>query len=314
MSDSPVSISVVLPTHNGESLLRRALRPLVTQTLPASEYEVIVVDNGSTDGTRAILDEFSRMHGVLHLQESRLGAAVARNTGWRAARGEWVAFVDDDVSVPPDWLESILESIASSDATVACVGGPVRPIWEASRPPWLHDGLLWSLSIIDWGDMRRELVDVPQEWLVSANMAVRRDTLQELGGFHPDLDKIGDRHLGNGETHLQRRLISAGHVCIFDPEVSVEHCVRATRLTQAWFLSRCYQQGLSDFAVGLIDSNIGMWRRCYTAAGMMFRLTGSGRNLAVLLTATEDPSEFRRKCHLVVKAGYIAGLMGALGR
>ncbi len=314
MSNNPITISVVLPTHNRGSLLRETLDALVTQTLPKSEYEVIVVDNRSTDETREILDEFSRAHSLIYLYEARLGAAVARNTGWRAAQGRWVAFVDDDVLVPPNWLESIRSVFDSAARTPACAGGPVRAIWEASRPKWLHDDLVLPLAIIDWSNAAKELTDVSKEWLVSANMAVSRDVLEHLGGFHSQLDKVGRRNLVNGEIHLQKRLIRAGYHCIYDPQISVRHHVRASRLTQAWFIDRYYHQGLSDFAVDLIETKFAVWKRLYTALGMICRLFGSPRNLYLLLRKTEDSVAFKEKCYLVVKVGYIAGLLGALRR
>jgi glycosyltransferase involved in cell wall biosynthesis len=314
MLNNPATISVVLPTHNRGNLLRETLRALVAQSLPKSAYEIIVVNNRSTDCTREILQEFADTHGIKHIDEEKLGAAIARNTGWRAAQGSWVAFMDDDVLVPPTWLESIRSAVESSSDKLACVGGPVRPILQGSQPSWMHDELNWPLAIIDWGDHRKEMQDIFTEWLVSANLAVSRDVLEELGGFHPGLDKVGRRNLVNGETHLQKRILDAGYRCVYDPHVCVRHHVTATRLTQSWFIDRYYHQGLSDFAVDLIETRFGLWHRFVLALGMTFRVLGSRGNLSRLLKSTEDPEEFREKCYLIVKFGYVAGLVGALKR
>ena len=156
MSNNSIAISVVLPTHNRGNLLRETLNALVAQSLPKSMYEIIIVDNRSTDGTRKILEEFADTHGITHIYEEKLGAAIARNTGWRVAQGRWVAFMDDDVLVPKNWLESIRSAFDSADGELACVGGPVRPIMQGSTPSWMHEELNWPLAIIDWGDRRKE--------------------------------------------------------------------------------------------------------------------------------------------------------------
>jgi GT2 family glycosyltransferase len=158
------------------------------------------------------------------------------------------------------------------------------------------------------------LIDISAEWLVSANMAVARDVLEEFDGFHVRLDKVGKRDLVNGETHLQRRLLKAGLRCAYDPNISVGHHVPVSRLTKKWFVRRYYYQGVSDFAVDLIDRRLGLLQRLYKAVGMTTRLLGSKRNRHLLFNEFDDPELFREKCYLVVKFGYIAGLLGALRR
>ena len=314
MSADELMISVVLPTHNRGELLRKAIQSLIDQSLPAARYEVLIVDNASTDGTKQVVETFARRHNVRYLHEPRLGAARARNTGWQGAKGALVAFVDDDVVVPRNWLASIARAFERADRAPACVGGPVRPIWEAERPSWFHDELLWPLAIIEWGKEKKDLTDTAREWLVSANMAVSRSVLEELGGFHVRLDKVGKRDLVNGETHLQRRLLRAGYRCAYDPDIAVSHHVPASRLTKKWFLRRYYFQGVSDFAVDWIDKRMGILERLYLAAGMSARVLGAKRHRSLLFSDFDDPELFKEKCYLVVKLGYIAGLLGALRR
>jgi glycosyltransferase involved in cell wall biosynthesis len=99
-------VSVIVPTYNRASLLKRLLESLREQTYPADKFEVLVVDDGSTDETPQVVEEFARSapFAVRYFRQPRKGPAAARNLGIQQSRGEIVAFVDSDVTVAKDWL------------------------------------------------------------------------------------------------------------------------------------------------------------------------------------------------------------------
>ncbi|MEE8471432.1 MAG: glycosyltransferase family A protein [Dehalococcoidia bacterium] len=99
-----IRVSAIICTHNRSDYLRQAIQSLADQTLPTEQYEVIVVDNGSTDNTRAVVEGFDHIANLRYVYEPILGLSQARNTGWQNARGEYIAFMDDDaIGYPTSW-------------------------------------------------------------------------------------------------------------------------------------------------------------------------------------------------------------------
>jgi glucosyl-dolichyl phosphate glucuronosyltransferase len=116
-------ISVVICTRNRARLLNRALISLVEQAFPRRDYEILVVDNQSTDRTYEIVKQFQEK-GVRYLREDRIGSSVARNTGWSNAAGRYIAFFDDDGIASPEWLAAIREGFSSGPPLVGVIRTP----------------------------------------------------------------------------------------------------------------------------------------------------------------------------------------------
>jgi glycosyltransferase involved in cell wall biosynthesis len=306
------ALSVVLCTHDRAGYLRKALASLASQTLARDRFEVVVVDNRSTDATSAVVEEFTTTLDVRRVYEPTLGLCHARNTGWRAARAAWIAYFDDDAVADPGWLAAIHDAFAA-DPALGAVGGPVRPIWEAPRPPWLTDEVARALTIIDWGDAHT-IDDVRAEWLAGANMAVPRAVLAEVGGFHPGLDRVGHNMLSSGDVFLQQRVLERGYRIRYEPAAAVGHVVPASRLTKRWFIRRYYWQGISDAVMQLIQQDPSWRRRARLAAGKLARLLRSPRQLRALVRRTNDPHAFEEACWAWITVGQIAGLAGAARR
>jgi glycosyltransferase involved in cell wall biosynthesis len=302
-------VSVVIPTHNRSDLLGSSIRSALEQQLPLERYEVIVVDNASTDATRRIVERFQQDPRVRYVHEPRLGLSHARNTGWRAANGPIVAFLDDDAVAGSDWLQGILSAFERGPTRPGCVGGPVEGIWEAPRPGWLGDPLLTGLTIIDWGPEAHIIEDLRQEWLVGANFAFPVEVLQDLGGFTPGLDRSGTRLLSSGDVHMTAKIQEAGLDCWYDPRVKIRHHVPRARLSKRWFVRRYYGQGLSDAAMALIDSGSSLPTRLKGAGSVAKELLKSPRALTTLVLPTEDPDRFTERCFTLIKVGHLFGLL-----
>src|ERR1700722_18837624 len=135
--DSDVAISIIICTYNRCDSLRRPLDSLAAlQSPPGLRYELLVVDNNSSDGTRAVVESYrSRLScPVRYVFEPTPGQSYARNTAIGLALGKILAWTDDDVLVPPNWLMAIQDAL--SDPQVVCAGGKALPLWEAPPPPW----------------------------------------------------------------------------------------------------------------------------------------------------------------------------------
>jgi len=245
-------LSVVIPTRNRAVLLAAALESLQTQRLSPSEFEVLVVDNGSEDDTKGIVTSFqSRMKNLRYFFEPAPGLHVGRHRGMKEARGEVIVYADDDIVATPSWLEAIADCFRSP--AVAMVGGNNLPRFEGAPPNWLQK--LWAkpvfggraipyLSILELPPGRRS---VSPFLIWGCNFSVRKRVLVDAGGFHPDsMPEDWIRFRGDGETHVSFYVYRMGLESCFDSRASVYHTVPASRMTIEYFSRRAFNQGISD--------------------------------------------------------------------
>ena len=187
--------SVVIATYNRAADLRDTLRSL-SGLRPNGPWEVIVVDNNSTDDTRRVVEDAARDFPVQlrYLFEREQGRSPALNAGIRAARGAIIATTDDDVRVPPGWLNAAAEGLAGLQCDF--VGGRVLPIWRAPRPRWLPDrgGKQWAvIALLDYGGEPLEFgARVP----LGVNMAFRREAFDLAGLLDPNTGRKAGTLLG----------------------------------------------------------------------------------------------------------------------
>ena len=285
MSSSNVRVSAVICTHNRRRYLEKAVDSLLHQSAAPAVYEILVVDNGSTDGTPAYLEEVAAATGRLtRLFEARLGLSRARNLGLERARGEFVAFLDDDAVARKDWIERIQCAFDGHGRSVGVLAGRTDPIWEAARPDWLSDRGLGALAIVDWGEDAGFLSE--GQYMVGANMAFRTELLREVRGFPENLGRVGDNLLSGEEIFVARLLADRGYPTFYDPSVAVLHHVQRDRLARGWFLRRAYWEGLSR-AIG--RNSTGRVRLGIASAAILFRLPG-GSMRALYFLLKGDPA------------------------
>ncbi len=264
-TDTPL-ISAVVCTYNRSRLLLRALESLASQALPAGAFEIILVDDGSTDETRDVAEKFSRCAAeftAIHQRNAGLGAA--RNAGWRAARARVVAFLDDDAVAPPDWLQRITTAFSAANPKLAVVGGPIDPDWESPPPAWLTRELMAWLTVFDLGAEPITCSDRPV--FGGANMAFRTAALLDADGFPTDLGRRGASLLSHEESAVWAALAARGWSNQFLPDLRVLHFVATERLRPAWFRRRLYWEGVS------IARQEG-WLKPMTPARRLIRLAG----------------------------------------
>jgi len=242
---SPI-ISVIICTHNREDFLRYCLNSLYRQTLQQEQYEVLVVDNASTDGTEAVCQAYQVHKNFRYIFESIPGLSQARNTGWQHGQGRYIAFIDDDATALPDWLEKIFVSFQGTDPEPDWVGGPVNLVWEKEPPAWLTREYFSALGWVDWGTEARFL-DPKTEWLVGCNCILKRTTLEKFGGFDTRLGRKKDLLLSGEEVQLHHRIQAAGGSFYYHPGVKVNHHVAAFRIKPAYFYRRYYWGGITDY-------------------------------------------------------------------
>ena len=173
------------------------------------------------------------------------GKSNALNAGLRLARGRFIALTDDDVRVPPQWLMKSIEPLLH-DSDLAYTGGPVKPIWGGRKPSWLDERgrMGGTVAVKDHGTTSFIFEDARRTPL-GVNMTIRRELVERVGGFHPDLGRTGTSLLGQEQAEFFYRSRHAGARGLYVPEAIIEHAVPASRLTRRYFSRWWYWKGLS---------------------------------------------------------------------
>ena len=230
-----VQISVVMSTYNRGDLVGDAVRSILAQQDPQTPpFELIVVDNNSTDGTRDVVERLAAAdQRVRYLFEPQQGSSPGRNAGIRAARAAIVAFTDDDVRVEPNWIAAIFRAF-QEHASADVVGGRVLPIWPSSPPDWLTREHWMPLALIDYGEVPISVDMSNPICLVTANCAFRRHVFDRVGWFLAEFG-LSKGILGSVEDHeLQLRVLRAGGEIWYDPRIVVHAEIQPNRLTRAY--------------------------------------------------------------------------------
>jgi hypothetical protein len=213
--------------------------------------EIVVVDNGSTDGTAAVAAAWCAEAPEWRtlVTEPTPGLSRARNRGVAEARGEVVLFIDDDALAPRGWVAAHLAPYARDERVVA-VGGPIALRWPEGRPPWLAPGLDHWFSALDHGDRARPFP--PPHGPYGTNMSVRRSALAaatppgDCGPFGERLGRRGRSLVSGEEGDLFERLWTAGGHIAYEPAALVLHAVTPDRLRRRWVLRRGWAQGRTN--------------------------------------------------------------------
>lgn len=244
-------ITVAIPTLGRPAYALDALRSVAAETCD-TPFELLVLDNGCDTRLAASVSLMARSARVpvVYVPVPAVGLHNARHEAARRAHGDVLAYLDDDVVVERGWLAGLASSF--SDPAVHLVGGRCLPIYEADAPPWLEafwtrndDGTSWCgpLTLVDLGPDAKD-IDPIQVW--GANFAIRKETLIQVGGFHPDgFPWHLRRFRGDGETAVSRAIHKLGLRAAYSPHATVHHRVPQERLTEHYFERRAFLQGIS---------------------------------------------------------------------
>lgn len=254
-----MNITAVVCTFNRSDLLKIALQSIAASEMPSGmAWEILVVDNNSSDGTRAVVEDFSCRHPgrFRYVFEPRPGKSNALNTAIAVAGGDILAFVDDDVTVHPQWLCSLTTPLMNGPWVGA--GGRVLPQWTSAVPRWL-DPESWMvvgpLVQFDRGLEAGPLHETP----VGTNMAFRKSLFERYGGFRVDLGPCPGTEIRNEDSEFARRLLRGGEPLYYAPAAIVNHPTAKDRLTTDYFLAWWYGKGRSEIRESGISSAV-RWR------------------------------------------------------
>jgi glycosyltransferase involved in cell wall biosynthesis len=254
-----MAMSIVIGTLNRCELLERSLRSLMAQRCPADRFEILVVDNGSTDGTLDLLEALSREATNLRVvKEPKRGLSNARNRGIAEARADLIGFFDDDAVAEPDWVDVLLR-VFETEPEAGAAGGRIFVLWPGPRPDWMPVSIEGYYGRCDYGSERKYL-RYP-EYPFGSNMVIRRERLLAINGFNTQLGPTGGNLMAGGEQDLFYRLYQTPIRVVYDPAAVVHHWAPPERVTKKWCLRRAFRHGMSNatmtFSNG--ETGFGVW-------------------------------------------------------
>ena len=218
-------LSVIICTYNRDQHIRRALESLVRQDFERSAYEIIVVDNNSTDNTSKIIHRFKQEHpyyNIVLTRESRQGLSYARNKGLTLAKGKYVSYIDDDGIAREDYVSQIKHYTDLFTDDVA-FGGKVLPKYESGKEPgWMSPYIERIISIVDLGNKVKVL---KKTYPVGCNMFFKKEALIKIGGFNTAIELRSD------DKYVFLKFRESGHRILYLPGVVVWHFIDDYRTT-----------------------------------------------------------------------------------
>ncbi|NJQ97054.1 MAG: glycosyltransferase [Hydrococcus sp. CSU_1_8] len=275
-----IQISVVVCTFNRANYLRKAIQSLIKQSLETNSYEILVVDNRSTDETKQVItQEFSHIPNLRYLYGTH--SRTVPSPQYRLDKmslGNYVAYLDDDAIASFRWLENIIKVFETVTPKPGAVGGKVEPIWEFSKPSWLNDRFLPYLTIIDWSAVPTRLDDT-NYYIAGANMAFPKSVLELVQGFPVKLGRQGKKLLSNEDAFLAKKIKQSDYSIYYVPELLVKHHIVKSRLNKQWFFQRIYWQGVSDAFFLSHETSHSYVERCQLAIAELKQLLKRLKNI-----------------------------------
>ena len=298
-----MNITLILCTYNRCQSLAKALASAAALRVPESvQWEVLVVDNNSSDQTREVVKEYTDRYSgrFRYLFEPQPGKSYALNSGIREARGTVLAFMDDDVTVEPSWLTNLTATLHSGEWAGA--GGRILPEKNFSPPRWLsvtapHGRYaLAPLALFDLGEQRDQLTEPP----FGTNMAFRKEMFEKHGGFRTDLGPRPGSEIRNEDTEFGARLLAQGERLRYEPSAVVYHAVSEDRVRKKYYLDWWFDKGRADIR------QFGIPNNAWCILGIPLYLL---RRVAVWtlrwMVSLDPPGRFQSKLAVWAKAGEI---------
>ncbi len=248
--------SVIICTYNRATSLEATLEAVLRQDFQRRAVEIIVVDNGSTDDTRRMVEKVGEQaDGVVrYIFEPQIGLSKARNTGVAAAIGVIVLFIDDDALPRENWLNSICQAYCD-DVSVACAGGEALPIWPNGLPPeWLHERLWGYLGLVRYGFLENKVLN-NQPFPFGVNISFRKEIVTDFGGFSTKLGRKGGLLLSGEEIDLCLKIVDKVGRVVYVEGAKVDHVIDSERISKDWFMKRAQAQGETKAVIEFAETN-----------------------------------------------------------
>ncbi len=239
-------ISIVVCTYNRAKFLPFCLDSLAQQNCEIHDFELVFVDNNSTDETARIFHDFEVANPSLQLRyflETQQGLSFARNRGIQESKGDVIAFLDDDAIADTEYVQNLKTAFACSEFGAG--GGRILPRWESRKPEWMGKFLMPLVSVIDLGN---ENIEFPvNKYPIGANMFFKRSVLEDCGDFNTELGRVGKNMMGGEEKDIFNRIRAKGVAVGYFSAIEVQHIIPNERTTEAFIRTQAKGIGQSEY-------------------------------------------------------------------
>jgi len=239
-------LSIIVCTFNRETYIEKTLDYLSQQTSNLQDYEVLIIDNNSTDNTASICKNFvsTTGHNQFHyFLEKNQGHTYARNRGIRESKGDYIAFLDDDAWVNGNYCDEII-TYFDSNPVVMAIGGKITPVYESKQPGWMSKYLWPLVAGLDMGDRVKEFKH--SKYPIGANMAFRAMVFEDYGYFNTGLGRRGKELEGVDEKDMVYRLKRDGKKVHYVPLIHVRHVIPDSRIHLSYIKGQAIGVGTSE--------------------------------------------------------------------
>jgi glycosyltransferase involved in cell wall biosynthesis len=228
-------LSIVICSYNRASYITGALDSLYTGNANLNDFEVVFVDNNSTDNSLQIANDWRALHpngNFIITSEIKQGASYARNTGANLAKGQWLCFMDDDAVAFPDFVQNILKHINTYPERVG-FGGRIIPKYLPNEPSWMSYYVSSMVGHFHYSETYTPFKN--GKYPLESNMIVRKDIYDQVGGFNEALPGVvGTVRIGGEGKGLFYSIMKLGHTIYYDPSIVVHHIVETKKLTPTY--------------------------------------------------------------------------------
>lgn len=247
-------LSLVIATYNRAEQLMVTLRSVAEQRADAESWECIVVDNNSSDNTAESIATFAEQHpklNIIYIYEPQQGLSHARNAGIEAAKGDIIAFIDDDERIVPDFISAYIELFDNHPDAMAA-GGRIIAEYPTGRPQWMSKYTEQPIANpMDFGD---KIGIFPKSRIPGGgNMAMRRELFGTVGRFNTSLGRIGKKLIGGEESELFERIRAYNMPIYYVPRAIMYHIIPEEKLTLDYFSRLAYNIGISQHTRATIN-------------------------------------------------------------
>ncbi len=261
-SANSAKLSIVVCTYNRARYILKNLESFLNQTADVSDFEVVIINNNSPDNTDEICTEFIASHPEINWTykiETNQGHTYARNRGIAESKGAYIAFIDDDAFVRPEYCENIIQ-FYDQHPTVDVIGGKIIPVYESgAEPKWMTPYLLTLVAAQDYGDETKEFH--PRKFPIGANMVYRKSVFDTIGIFNVDLGRRGDGLEGGDEKDVIYRIREINGKIYYVANVIVDHIIGENREQMDYIKGMGVGVGTSERTRIKEDGQLGVFKK-----------------------------------------------------
>ena len=233
-------VSIIICTYNRSKLLLKCLLSLINEQNNFSDYEILVIDNASSDNTESVVNDLKyKSSKIKYFLEPNIGLSYARNRGILESKSDWVLFIDDDAIAFPDLIDRAVHLIERGN--YECIGGKYFGYFLGEKPKWLPN------DFESYKGDEVELMDCEYSKPIGCIVLYKKNKILEVGGFNTQLGMKGKNIAYSEETEIQLKMKLIGCKFGFDPNLKVYHLIRDDKKKLIWHLKSSFAHGRDSY-------------------------------------------------------------------